>query len=479
MAALPIVLGGLAAFSGGTKIFWDKYRRNSVSTPYDVIIHINSLGALATSGWEITLGENAKDIKPRIQTSEDNRGVIVAVLGSYNRGKSFLLNQLCDIKLPSGNLIHTEGISITAGRKQAENIIFLDTAGTDTAIPKDKLDDKKATEALLREIALHLCSYVIIVVNRLRATDQSYIQQVLMHSKCPNYNKNILIIHNLMDVETITDVNKVIKDEVEVLFDAKPDTMKLKINQNSTSVHFFRSIHNGVNLRHFILTKNGSDAADKWNSQSIDGIMSILQTATEWRRNLDVVNEMIHFVNSKLPQLFINNHELDSSSREGNQPRLQVQMHIKKPCIVLAHRKEMEDLEQDPYQLTLSPKLVYDDAGYFIGISTMDNGQWQPLYSLYETDDSIYAIIELAGFKKGETIVKVVEEAIIVEGHREDFKKSLTSTNIHQEKIPMGKFKLDIPLKCKIESQEAKLVRDEGFFNITCPKKKLSATFLE
>jgi HSP20 family protein len=479
MAALPFVLGGLAALGGGGKLLWDKYRKNTVPTPYDIIIRINSLAALSTSGWEILLGENTRDITPEMSTSEDNHGVVVAVLGSYNRGKSFLLNQLCDIKLPSGNLIHTEGISITAGRKLAENIIFIDTAGTDTAIPKDKLDDKKATEALLREIALHLCSYIIIVVNRLRATDQSYIQQVLMHSKKPNCNKNIIIIHNLMDVETVEDVDKIIHDEIEFLFDAKPDTMKLQIKQNSTNVKFFCSTHTGMKLRHFIFTKNGSDAAKIWNRQSIDGIMNILQTATDWRRDLNVVNEMINFVNTKLPQLFINTQKQDNGFNENNRQKLQVQMHAKRPYIVLSHRKEFEDLEQDPYQLTLSPKLLYDDAGYFIGISSMDHGQWQPLYSLYETDDEVLAIIELAGFKKGEPIVKIVEEAIIIEGHRQDFKKALRNPFIHQEKIPMGQFKLEVPVKSQIDPGKSKLERDEGFYRIICPKKKVTAVFLE
>ncbi|UJR24629.1 hypothetical protein I4U23_006003 [Adineta vaga] len=229
-------------------------------TPYDIIIHINSLAMLSTA--------------------EDNHGVIVAIIGSYNRGKSFLLNQLCNIHLPHGNLIHTEDLSITAGRNLSENIIFIDTAGTDTAIPRDKLDDKKATEALLRELSLHLSSYIIIVVDRLRATDQSYIRQVLKH--CENLkskDKNIIIVHNLMDVETIEDVKKVIKEEIEYLFDVKPTTMNLQVNNTFDTVQFFHSKQNNINLSHFIFTRNGFDAAKIWNRRSIDGIINILQTA--------------------------------------------------------------------------------------------------------------------------------------------------------------------------------------------------------
>jgi HSP20 family molecular chaperone IbpA len=109
----------------------------------------------------------------------------------------------------------------------------------------------------------------------------------------------------------------------------------------------------------------------------------------------------------------------------------------------------------------------------------MDNGQWQPLYNLYETNDEIHAIVELAGFKKGEARVQVVEQAIIIEGRRVDFKEALTSPTIHQEKVPTGQFKLEIPLQCKIDPDTTKLERGDGFYTITCPKKKLIAKFLE
>jgi ABC-type cobalamin/Fe3+-siderophores transport system ATPase subunit len=59
------------------------------------------------------LGQNTKNVDSQLSTSEESCGMVVSVLGSYHRGKSFLLNQLCDIKLPNGNLIHREGISIS------------------------------------------------------------------------------------------------------------------------------------------------------------------------------------------------------------------------------------------------------------------------------------------------------------------------------------------------------------------------------
>jgi hypothetical protein len=80
MPALSSLLRGLT-ISNGDKARLDKYRRMSSSTPYDLVIHINSLAALSTSGWEIELGQNTKNVEPQVSTSEDSRGVIVSVLG--------------------------------------------------------------------------------------------------------------------------------------------------------------------------------------------------------------------------------------------------------------------------------------------------------------------------------------------------------------------------------------------------------------
>ncbi|UJR11892.1 hypothetical protein I4U23_016070 [Adineta vaga] len=467
--ALPIVLAGLAGFGMGGGIIWNKYLRASKDTPYDIVIRLNSLLALRTTGWEIALSENAIRFGQTEPTSEGTRGLVVAVLGSYNRGKSFLLNLLCDTKLPSGNLVSTEGISITIPKNTAENIIFIDTAGTDTAIPKNELDDKKATEALLREVALHLSSFIIIVVNRLRATDQTYIRQVLTRVKESKQDKDIIIVHNLMDIETKKDIQDVINRELINLFEAKPETMKIR--SISEPVKFYRSENYGIALRHFILAKIDSPAAEMWNRQTIDAIMIILQGATNSKRNLNVIGETISFVNTKLSQILINENSQDNKVQTEQDPNTL--------NIVLSERVVMEDLKANPTPLKLSLKLAYDEAGYFMGFDSMDTGQWQPLYSVYEYNDEICAIIELGGVKSESTRVTVIAKGICVEGEREDFKLSEQRPTVHHEKIPYGRFKLNIALNCEVNQEQAKLERDIGMYKIRCPKRKDTPTVLQ
>ncbi|CAF1521669.1 unnamed protein product, partial [Adineta steineri] len=105
-------------------------------------------------------------------------------------------------------------------------------------------------------------------------------------------------------------------------------------------------------------------------------------------------------------------------------------------------------------------------------ISSKDNGQWQPIYNLYETDEEIHAIVELAGFKQGESRIQILEDAIIVDSCCDDFKKPLINPEIHHEKIPMGKFKIEIPLKCRIDPDKSCAIHEEDLWRIKCGKKE-------
>ena len=75
--------------------------------------------------------------------------------------------------------------------------------------------------------------------------------------------------------------------------------------------------------------------------------------------------------------------------------------------------------------------------------------------------------------------IEVNEEVISINGCRKDFKETFTHAIVHHAKIPVGEFKLEIPLNCRVESKEATLQRDEGLYKILCPKRKVIPTYLE
>lgn len=447
-------------------------RYNQTATPYDIIIRINSLTDLRAQGWEILLGQHIHNafenhlFSPIDNQAEKETGVVVTVLGAYNRGKSFLLNKLCKITVPTGNLIHTEGISITAGKDNYTNIVFLDTAGTDTPVRKDEIDSKRATEALLREVVLHLCTFIIIVVNRLRATDQIYIQEILKYCQTAPNKAGVIIVHNFNDIENLDDLNEGIRTEIETIFEARLTERQPVLDGVAKKIQFYTSKQNGIDVRHFILAKEGSYAAHIWNLQSLDGMMNLFQNCTEFYRKFDIIESVIQYTNTKLPHLFTRSKTTTKDERSPEY--LQIVQHSSQPFIVLRDRKDRENLHDDPCTLEIMENLVYDNAGYFL---KHEIEEWQPRYNFYEIGDKLRLVLELPGFKQGECETKIREESITIQGTRADLNLSEDST-IRQSDIPSGSFKLNIPFPFHIDVPRTEIVRNEGFVILIATKKK-------
>ena len=80
----------------------------------------------------------------------------IGVTGVGNKGKSFLLQKLANIELPTGTSIKTEGLSIRCPDIDSENqnIILLDSAGSETPLIEDSnfdFDKYKGNPNELRE----------------------------------------------------------------------------------------------------------------------------------------------------------------------------------------------------------------------------------------------------------------------------------------------------------------------------------------
>ncbi|CAF1227379.1 unnamed protein product [Adineta ricciae] len=473
-SALSTILAGLRLYENNTSSHGQSSKYCTIESLYDVIIRINNISDLRSKGWEVLVNKHTKKVKVAKSSfdhaanddasSESKKGVVATVIGAYNRGKTFLLEKLCGIELPTGNLVSTEGISITAGRENYTNIVFLDTAGTDTPVSSDEIEFKRATEALLREVVLHLSTFLIIVVNRLRATDQIYIKEILKYLRNYPQKKSVVIIHNFLDVETVEDLEKVIEDDLGKIFKAKADSRQVVSNRVSKTIKFFTSKQNGIDVSHYILAKARSDASKNWNRQTFDGVMNLLQNSDN-KRSLNLVHDMIEFINTKLPQLL---KQENHSSADSEHNSLKLAQHCSQPYIVLENREYRGDLSTDPVPLELSEKLVYDDAGYFI---RNESGQWQPRYNLYEDKDQYCLIIEASGFKKGEIKTSIESNCMKLEGTRSDLIKAMTDPVIRQSDIPIGSFKLEIPFKDEIEPKQTQVEREDGFIRFTLFKK--------
>ena len=102
---------------------------------YDIILKINSIRDIL-NGWNIEFSDNGKDYYEKMKVSDFLK---VGVAGLSNKGKSFLLQKIADIELPTGTSIKTEGLSIKCPdiNSDNKNIILIDSAGSETPLLED------------------------------------------------------------------------------------------------------------------------------------------------------------------------------------------------------------------------------------------------------------------------------------------------------------------------------------------------------
>eukprot|EP01006_Ploeotia_vitrea_P054937 TRINITY_DN67936_c1_g1_i1.p1 TRINITY_DN67936_c1_g1~~TRINITY_DN67936_c1_g1_i1.p1 ORF type:complete len:807 (+),score=73.81 TRINITY_DN67936_c1_g1_i1:76-2496(+) len=180
------------------------------NTFYDLVIRTARGSCFADlldvrKGWEVmqVAGFNEE---------ETTRYPIVAVLGDFNRGKSYVLNQLADAELPVGQSIHTEGLSFKMLRDEFfQEIVLCDTAGCNSPVQEVtdyELNQKRLEEEFLRGVAFDVADVFLFVVNHLNAKEQQElwalsrdIQYCKDNPTLPDKHK-VIVVHNLKDVRT-------------------------------------------------------------------------------------------------------------------------------------------------------------------------------------------------------------------------------------------------------------------------------------
>jgi len=161
--------------------------RTSNFRAYDYVIEINQLNQCWRDGFPIKVvvpSEDNKKLTYKIVNKTDLEqsqasiwnGVVVGVMGLYNRGKTFVMSNISDVNLEQGYTVHTEGLSRKFSKLSDEDIVVLDTAGKWAPITLENYEleeenplsnmllDSSTVEEFLQSLTLSLSNYLIIVV---------------------------------------------------------------------------------------------------------------------------------------------------------------------------------------------------------------------------------------------------------------------------------------------------------------------------
>lgn len=251
-----------------------EYEEDKQNNNYDIVIDIDSIRNLNTKGWEIKYIGDKNKLKSII---EENKKVIISVLGNSNRGKTYLLQKLSGINLKSGYQIQTKGLSLKFYKGQ---IIYLDTAGTNTPLlieNDNKRPNKKEeqdihlcqilTNYIIQTFVIEYAQILICVVGMLNASEQQFLNKI--KRICEN-KKELIVIHNLVKCTTIEDIKKYKEDILLNLMSNKLEERPIPdFGEKYTNLFNKYFIEKGNNnVRHFIYG-NDQENNEKMNYYNI------------------------------------------------------------------------------------------------------------------------------------------------------------------------------------------------------------------
>ena len=207
-----------------------------------------------------------------------------ALVGLYNKGKTFILNQLTGSLFGSGQSYTTEGISMKEVIIDNERFLVLDTAGTNSPIDLSKIEerDKKITEPFIQDLALNIADYFNLVVNDFTSKDQKILERIVQYVKDQKQFKSIFVFHNFQNVKEEALHNYFWQNQVIKIFSPVEKngemltSVILRLDDGRAvqrNVPFYKAEH----TTHYSLVNNTSEYGIEFNRSSIQLIKDTIK----------------------------------------------------------------------------------------------------------------------------------------------------------------------------------------------------------
>jgi HSP20 family protein len=95
---------------------------------------------------------------------------------------------------------------------------------------------------------------------------------------------------------------------------------------------------------------------------------------------------------------------------------------------------------------------------------------WVPPTDVYETEDLLVALIELAGVQQSDFTVSLFERRLVVSGVRTD--RGPVRRAYHQMEVAFGEFRTEVELPVPVDAAKVDAEYADGFLRIVLPKLK-------
>jgi len=200
-----------------------RFRASKLVDPYDAIVCFDSLSAtLDPACLQIEILRWAHSAF-NIGRAERDGIRIVAHMGLFDKGKTFLINQFYGKNLPSGKLHETTGLSMIYLPKQ--RFLVIDTKGLQAPVSYKtesgvkQLVDASQTEIFMFELVSRIAHYIIFVVNDFTWPEQRHIVQLHQKYVQSKRENQLIVAHNLRTTRSVREAHELFWKQVASKYD--------------------------------------------------------------------------------------------------------------------------------------------------------------------------------------------------------------------------------------------------------------------
>jgi len=379
---------------------------------YDWVVDISLITDLAQHGWEVEFSAkfwasiDAQQRSEMLQNSQfDWEGAVVAVVGLYDKGKTFVLNNISGSNLPSGKKVNTKGLSFKhVDMDSGTKLILLDTAGSYSPVKvtsEFSVAEKEATELFLLDLVFDISDYFICVVNDFTSLDQRYLDKVsrsLQISRKKTF-REVIVLHNLKEVESEDVLQHLWLTQVTQIYGSGrvQTTQVAAVNSNTgeleeKAVIWFKTPYS----RHICLANADSELGQTLNPWAFSLLKYWLKAVLiPVNRPVSVVEAVLSFSTQKLSTYF----------------KLPVELKIVEGADAL--HKRITCTSDSFHEQTRMPQIAIDSSGFVMArpdsflplVDVIENGE----YCIY---------MDLPGLTESDIVIIRENVVTVVQGRR-------------------------------------------------------------
>eukprot|EP00736_Rhodelphis_marinus_P014523 Rmarinus@m.20957 len=278
---------GLAIVAAGASVFyWAWRRRPKINSSYDVVVRFL---------YPELFIDRKRDLDPGFLTEDV---FVVAVVGFFKRGKTFVVNHLFDCNLPECSAQPTVGIGIVrpVSPMVGASLRVLDTEGLDAPAALSEISSKRSVEHLTVRAACDVADFTILVVNYWGNQEQRLfvdIQRDLEIKDSPGADK-MIVIHNYMQIESASELERAFESYVVEKFRCQKKQCAVMQGRRRHMYTYWISsqVQHKYPTYHFVLGRDGAESGRRFNEQTFATIRTLISSSINRATRRDVLQEL-------------------------------------------------------------------------------------------------------------------------------------------------------------------------------------------